>query len=63
VNPGTYVWSWGTGERADTFRLTVLPIGSPAVPEPSTWAMMALGFAGLGYAAIRRKTLTNANSA
>ena len=27
-----------------------------AVPEPSTWAMMALGFAGLGYAAFRRNT-------
>ena len=26
----------------------------PAVPEPSTWAMMALGFVGLGYAAVRR---------
>jgi hypothetical protein len=24
------------------------------VPEPSTWAMMFLGFAGLGYAAFRR---------
>ena len=24
------------------------------VPEPSTWAMMLLGFAGLGYAAFRR---------
>jgi hypothetical protein len=30
------------------------------VPEPSTWAMMVLGFAGLGYAAFRqgRKTST-----
>jgi hypothetical protein len=27
-----------------------------AVPEPSTWAMMALGFAGLGYAAFRRSS-------
>jgi hypothetical protein len=26
----------------------------PPVPEPSTWAMMVLGFAGLGYAAYRR---------
>ncbi len=26
------------------------------VPEPSTWAMMALGFAALGYAAFRRNT-------
>jgi hypothetical protein len=25
-----------------------------AIPEPSTWAMMLLGFAGLGYAAFRR---------
>jgi unsaturated chondroitin disaccharide hydrolase len=27
---------------------------SPTVPEPSTWAMMLLGFAGLGYAGYRR---------
>ena len=26
-----------------------------AVPEPSTWAMMILGFAGIGYMAYRRK--------
>jgi PEP-CTERM motif len=30
---------------------------SSAVPEPSTWAMLLMGFAGLGYAA-RRKTRT-----
>jgi hypothetical protein len=30
-------------------------LGSP-VPEASTWAMMTLGFAGLGYAAFRRNT-------
>ena len=29
-------------------------IDGPAVPEPSTWAMIALGFAGLGFAAFRR---------
>jgi PEP-CTERM motif len=27
-----------------------------AVPEPSTWAMMILGFAGVGFAAYRRKS-------
>ena len=25
-----------------------------SVPEPSTWAMMMLGFGGLSYAAFRR---------
>ena len=25
-----------------------------AVPEPATWAMMMLGFAGIGYAGLRR---------
>jgi hypothetical protein len=34
----------------------VNPAGSVApVPEPSTWAMMLLGFAGLGYAGYRRR--------
>ena len=27
----------------------------PQVPEPSTWAMMILGFAGIGFMAYRRK--------
>jgi hypothetical protein len=29
---------------------------SGAVPEPSTWAMMILGFAGVGFMAYRRKS-------
>ena len=28
-------------------------VGAGAVPEPSTWAMMLLGFAGLGWSAYR----------
>ena len=28
-----------------------------AVPEPSTWAMLILGFAGIGYMAYRRKSM------
>jgi PEP-CTERM motif len=27
---------------------------SPTVPEPSTWAMMLVGFAGLGFAGVGR---------
>jgi hypothetical protein len=29
------------------------PPVTPGVPEPSTWAMMLLGFAGLGFAEYR----------
>jgi hypothetical protein len=28
--------------------------GTPGVPEPSTWAMMLLGFAGIGFAGYRK---------
>jgi fibronectin-binding autotransporter adhesin len=31
-----------------------LPSSIAAAPEPSTWAMLMLGFTGLGYAAFRR---------
>jgi light-regulated signal transduction histidine kinase (bacteriophytochrome) len=34
-----------------------------AVPEPSTWAMMILGFAGLGFMAYRREKNSRANGA
>ncbi|HZZ21512.1 MAG TPA: PEPxxWA-CTERM sorting domain-containing protein [Roseiarcus sp.] len=29
--------------------------GALTVPEPSTWAMMLIGFAGLGFAGYRRR--------
>ena len=32
------------------------PAQISAVPEPSTWAMMLLGFAGVGFMAYRRKS-------
>lgn len=49
-NVDTLTIAWETGAP--------LP---PAVPEPSTWAMMLVGFAGCGLAAYRRrKILTTA---
>ena len=38
---------------------------TPDVPEPSTWAMMILGFAGIGFMAYRRtnKIALNAGAA
>ena len=35
-----------------------LPPGVGAVPEPSTWAMMILGFAGVSFMAYRRRNKT-----
>ena len=43
--------TFSSTNNAFEFSHSVLP-----VPEPSTWAMMVLGFAGLGYAAFRRNT-------
>lgn len=36
--------------------VAVVQTGVSAVPEPSTWAMMILGFAGIGFVAFRRKS-------
>jgi len=41
----------------DMLNLVVTDAGvtpPPGVPEPSTWAMMAIGFAGLGFAGYRK---------
>jgi hypothetical protein len=46
LDPGTYVYSSGL----DTVTVNI----GGAVPEPSTWAMMLLGFGALGVAMRRR---------
>lgn len=46
------------GSRAVTNQTPFTPTSSaPGVPEPSTWAMMLLGFGGIGVAMRRRKRL------
>jgi PEP-CTERM motif len=45
-----------TVEFATTRNAFEFSLGAAAVPEPATWAMMMLGFAGLGYAAFRRNS-------
>jgi PEP-CTERM motif len=44
--------NWGSNEYWAAFN----KITTSSIPEPSTWAMMMLGFAGLGYAAVRRSS-------
>ena len=56
MTPGDYVFGWGSGDHADTFTIDIVASPPPAVPEPSTWAMMLIGFAGLSYAAVRRRS-------
>jgi PEP-CTERM motif len=43
--------------------VTLATGASPAVPEPSTWAMMLLGFAGLGFLSWRGSRNAVAHSA
>ena len=45
--------SWNNPQYENWYGFTVGTV-SP-VPEPSTWAMMLLGFAGVGFMAYRRK--------
>jgi hypothetical protein len=57
ANAGTFGFSFGTasndnvGPLLDDVKLDV----TGNVPEPSTWAMMLLGFFGIGFMAYRRK--------
>jgi hypothetical protein len=60
---GTSAGYDGGGEHFVLDNLTTMPITAPStdlqssfsgVPEPSTWALMLLGFAGLGYAGFRK---------
>jgi hypothetical protein len=52
------VWSPGTGGAGLTGPVGALnPVA--AVPEASTWAMMILGFMGVGFMAYRRKSQTS----
>jgi hypothetical protein len=62
LTSGAVDYALETFVPGDTFTGTVEgPVASP-VPEASTWAMMLLGFAGLGVAALRRKSAVEAIS-
>jgi hypothetical protein len=63
--PPTWYIAWVENSGAEATFLTdaatgfspdpAIEIASLAVPEPSAWAMMIIGFAGLGFAARRRQ--------
>jgi PEP-CTERM motif len=49
LDVGQHIYTWGSGADADSLTINV------SVPEPSTWAMMGLGFAALGLAGFTRR--------
>jgi hypothetical protein len=55
ANPGAVFTIGATFANAQGGPETISAVRLGAVPEPSTWAMMVLGFAGLGFMAYRRR--------
>jgi hypothetical protein len=53
VTPGVYTWTWGSALNGDADSFTLKVVAPTGVPEPSTWAVMLVGFAVLGFAAFR----------
>ena len=57
------VWLIGAGNpnpdrNDDGFKLSSIVVNpSPAVPEPTTWAMMLMGFGAAGYSIRRRRSV------
>jgi len=52
-------WDFASANADGSPNLTFQILGTASissVPEPSTWAMMILGFAGIGFVAYRRKS-------
>jgi hypothetical protein len=71
LNDGSYlIGMWGNPRNPHPSEISVAGVSNwqgitglvtpiaPAVPEPSTWAMMILGFAGVGFLAYRRRNNT-----
>jgi hypothetical protein len=52
-SPSEKVTSVTLGSTGNSLEVAGLSVSS-AIPEPATWAMMLIGFTGLGYAAFRR---------
>lgn len=54
ISDGTYVWTWGLGQSADSFTLYVGPLTN--APEPASFALVLSGLFGIGL--VRRRFLS-----
>ena len=50
LTPGTYVWTWGSGEHQDSFTLNIRH-----VPEPTTLTLLGSAVACLAWLRRRRR--------
>jgi PEP-CTERM motif len=55
LGPGTYFLDFTKSSGGFTGVTFSGGVNVSAVPEPATWAMMLLGFAGVGFVSFRRK--------
>ena len=51
---GSYIDYYNGQYYPQNFSVSIHNSSSSAAPEPPTWAMMLVGFAGLGYAGFRQ---------
>ena len=56
VTPGTYVYSWGSGDHHDSLTLQINP--APPVPEPASMTLLAFDVVGLGARRWRQRART-----
>jgi len=67
LGPPSFTMDYGYNYFCDTTYVNLLDTPGTwqvaAVPEPSTWAMLILGFAGIGFMAHRRKQGVTAGGA
>jgi len=48
MNVGSYVFTWGSGENADSLTINIGTSSNPAaVPEPATTALLSMGALGM----------------
>jgi hypothetical protein len=50
----------GTYQSIDDAGLVTMTVNAATTPEPSTWAMLLIGFSGLGFAGYRKAGATRA---
>jgi hypothetical protein len=63
INPGSSFTTTGGALVLTSAGEATFTAASSAIPEPSSWAMMLIGFGGLGYAGYRRARAARATLA